>query len=480
MEDTEKRKVKEMMREKESAPAMDWMYKGEKPSEEDYLLGKRVDRHVETKDEPPQPDDIFGERIKANIALDMAAKAREDPLFAIRKREEEAKKRLLENPIKMKMLKKSLEKQQKRENKKKKKHKHSEEDDIMQKYLSILNKKQTGKHDKPKHSDSHRKHSNDSDDSDSDRPARKQDFPRKKHRQDFDDQRTKHSKSRADFHIRNKHQRDSDSDSNSRHKSSFRKGEKLHRNRHDSDSDKTDGRKGSKDKRNKVSDKRNESDHFSSKHRKEQPHPGRHSVSEKGRQPSSDDWSTSDSSDSSDDSSEDNQRYKGKKYGLIVNKNKIKTEADRKSEKSRAPSPPHRSRSPVSHRRSRSPRRRSRSPRGRSRTPDTRKPSKYGDKDRRRQTPPRKLTSEEKKRKVEEMMSNATWREDKRKQNVSRYREEEEQEALRHKQDTKDDKFINTMMSSHAEKSSVADRIKRNKYNIQRTKADMNKDFLKK
>jgi hypothetical protein len=49
---------------------------------------------------------IFSERVKANVALDMAAKMREDPLFAIKKKEEEAKRHLLENPVKMKQLQK--------------------------------------------------------------------------------------------------------------------------------------------------------------------------------------------------------------------------------------------------------------------------------------------------------------------------------------------------------------------------------------
>ena len=36
--------------------------------------------------------------------LDMQAKMREDPLYAIKQREEDAKRKLLENPIKMKQL----------------------------------------------------------------------------------------------------------------------------------------------------------------------------------------------------------------------------------------------------------------------------------------------------------------------------------------------------------------------------------------
>jgi hypothetical protein len=40
--------------------------------------------------------------------------------------------------------------------------------------------------------------------------------------------------------------------------------------------------------------------------------------------------------------------------------------------------------------------------------------------------------------------------------------------------------FSSPMMSLHAESSSVADRIKRNKHNILRTTADMDRGFSKK
>ena len=34
---------------------MDWMYTKEKPDREDYLLGKKVDKHFETEDKPEEP-----------------------------------------------------------------------------------------------------------------------------------------------------------------------------------------------------------------------------------------------------------------------------------------------------------------------------------------------------------------------------------------------------------------------------------------
>jgi hypothetical protein len=29
---------------------MDWMYKGERPEREEYLLGRRIDKHIEEED----------------------------------------------------------------------------------------------------------------------------------------------------------------------------------------------------------------------------------------------------------------------------------------------------------------------------------------------------------------------------------------------------------------------------------------------
>ena len=33
---------------------MEWMYKGNKTDKEEYLLGKRVDKHFEEEEEPPE------------------------------------------------------------------------------------------------------------------------------------------------------------------------------------------------------------------------------------------------------------------------------------------------------------------------------------------------------------------------------------------------------------------------------------------
>ncbi|XP_069490798.1 pre-mRNA-splicing factor CWC25 homolog [Ambystoma mexicanum] len=115
---------------------LDWMYHGPggMVNREEYLLGRPVDKYVldkiDDKEAGPSsetgllPGSIFAP-VGANSALDMASKIREDPLFMIRKREEEKKKEVLKNPVKMKkireMLQSSLDKSERK--KKKKKHK---------------------------------------------------------------------------------------------------------------------------------------------------------------------------------------------------------------------------------------------------------------------------------------------------------------------------------------------------------------------
>ncbi|XP_060111318.1 pre-mRNA-splicing factor CWC25 homolog [Heteronotia binoei] len=117
---------------------LDWMYQGPggMVNREEYLMGRPVDKYVfQAMDDKEAgcssetgllPGSIFAPT-GANSALDMASKIREDPLFMIRKREEEKKREVLNNPVKMKKIKEllqsSLEKKKKRKKEKKKKHK---------------------------------------------------------------------------------------------------------------------------------------------------------------------------------------------------------------------------------------------------------------------------------------------------------------------------------------------------------------------
>ncbi|XP_064329210.1 pre-mRNA-splicing factor CWC25 homolog isoform X2 [Phalacrocorax carbo] len=122
---------------------LEWMYQGPggMVNREEYLMGRPVDKYVFEKTEDKDagcsnetgllPGSIFA-KTGANSVLDMANKIREDPLFMIRKKEEEKKREVLNNPVKMKKIKELLqnsldkrEKKKKKEKKKKhKKHRH--------------------------------------------------------------------------------------------------------------------------------------------------------------------------------------------------------------------------------------------------------------------------------------------------------------------------------------------------------------------
>ncbi|NWH41123.1 CWC25 factor, partial [Chloropsis hardwickii] len=118
---------------------LEWMYQGPggMVNRDEYLLGRPVDKFILDKvgdrdgagsgDAALLPGSIFA-RAGASSVLDMATKIREDPLFMIRKREEEKKREVLNNPVKMKkikaLLQNSLEKKERKKKKeKKKKHK---------------------------------------------------------------------------------------------------------------------------------------------------------------------------------------------------------------------------------------------------------------------------------------------------------------------------------------------------------------------
>ncbi|XP_077104714.1 pre-mRNA-splicing factor CWC25 homolog [Siphateles boraxobius] len=122
---------------------LDWMYQGPagQISRDEYLMGRPIDKQITQQYEEPEsgpsaetgllPGSIFNPTGSASTN-DMAAKIREDPLFEIRKREEEKKRGVLTNPVKMKeiqkMLRHNLEKEKKKKRKKDKKEKREEKE----------------------------------------------------------------------------------------------------------------------------------------------------------------------------------------------------------------------------------------------------------------------------------------------------------------------------------------------------------------
>uniref|UniRef100_A0A3Q3IS19 CBF1-interacting co-repressor CIR N-terminal domain-containing protein n=1 Tax=Monopterus albus TaxID=43700 RepID=A0A3Q3IS19_MONAL len=117
---------------------LDWMYQGPagQVSRDEYLMGRPIDKQITDQYEEPEsgpsaetgllPGSIFSPTTPAS-SLDLAAKIREDPLFAIRKREEEKKREVLTNPVKMKKIKEMLRQNLEKKDKKKKRKKDKKE-----------------------------------------------------------------------------------------------------------------------------------------------------------------------------------------------------------------------------------------------------------------------------------------------------------------------------------------------------------------
>ena len=113
---------------------MNWIYEapGDNINREEYLLGKKVDKYVDPTLQAAErekqllattPGALFA-GASVNATVDLENKIREDPLFEIKKREQEAKKRLANNPVKLKQLRALVDEIKSGEGKKKKKRKH--------------------------------------------------------------------------------------------------------------------------------------------------------------------------------------------------------------------------------------------------------------------------------------------------------------------------------------------------------------------
>lgn len=114
---------------KQRSDRLEWMYRGPAATvdREAYLLGKKIDKAVDQGLQAAEqerealasgPGALFATG-GTDVAVDLAAKIREDPLFAIRKKEEERKRALLNNPLKLGQLKKTLEEERRRRKTKK-------------------------------------------------------------------------------------------------------------------------------------------------------------------------------------------------------------------------------------------------------------------------------------------------------------------------------------------------------------------------
>ncbi|KAI8142865.1 Pre-mRNA splicing factor-domain-containing protein [Fennellomyces sp. T-0311] len=130
----ELQQLQEEAGQKKRSDRLDWMYaapnqgagKGNKDEMEEYLLGKRsVDHLIRDKNSKETVASSAAERFaisnsNANNERDIQAKIREDPLLMIKKREQQSLRAIIDNPLRMKELRKE------KKDKKKKKKKESE------------------------------------------------------------------------------------------------------------------------------------------------------------------------------------------------------------------------------------------------------------------------------------------------------------------------------------------------------------------
>ncbi|KAF9951686.1 RNA-splicing factor [Mortierella alpina] len=137
----EERQIQELQRIQEQAGGkkrsdrLDWMYQAapsagarDEKDLEDYLLGKRRVDDILNKDSgmkalSKDSDSFMSQPSKANSIKDIQSKIREDPLLAIKRREQASMEALMKNPIKMRQLKEAKDP-------KKKKAKKSKEDKV--------------------------------------------------------------------------------------------------------------------------------------------------------------------------------------------------------------------------------------------------------------------------------------------------------------------------------------------------------------
>jgi hypothetical protein len=109
-DEQERQKMLRLNREKHEPqePRLEWIYSGDRTKSEDYLLGKKYDADSQSKTVPENNE----EAAAAASTIDLANKIREDPLYLIKKKEIEQKKKILENPVRLKQLKELLERQE--------------------------------------------------------------------------------------------------------------------------------------------------------------------------------------------------------------------------------------------------------------------------------------------------------------------------------------------------------------------------------
>nr|XP_040580449.1 LOW QUALITY PROTEIN: pre-mRNA-splicing factor CWC25 homolog [Lepeophtheirus salmonis] len=167
---------------------MEWMYDGAKSevNKEEYLLGKPLDKgfegtlgQINAVEYDCTPASIFAS--SAEHQVDIERKIVEDPLVALKKKELETRKKLLDNPVKMKEINKYIEKMRKKK-KKNRRNESDDEEDINKKLLKKLGGMKSGESPESSRSptpERRRKYKDSSDNDDSDSLYKKSSYSSK-------------------------------------------------------------------------------------------------------------------------------------------------------------------------------------------------------------------------------------------------------------------------------------------------------------
>lgn len=508
-------------------PKLEWMYKNtaELLNRDEYLLGKAVDKNFEELDKQEKSSSTIGIKHQKNHVehdvvpfsireykgvntsdqVDLQRKLMEDPLMAIRQKEMDSRRKILENPVKLKELHRILKTQtsaesSKKSKKSKKKHKKDSKkkkrrdsssslsssdedlDKMLVKQIKEMKKNSTAKdleklldskyekiskeldkavkHKKKKSKKERRARS----ESSSRTPEKRQRTPVRKQERSISPRAHRH----VDLPIRRQESstsRQRDSRERRRSRSPQRNNPfKIQESRYISKSPST--------RRDNPFGGRQEKKPFNYNQ-------SNRSISPRGRSPF-------------------NERHERKPFNYNHG-NKSFSPGGRppyqqdkpffqkpNRDLSRSGSPP---RQPPPQRRAfderrdakriPSPRRNTISPRKRrSFTPERRNPFNTSPK---RSNRPGKLSDDEKQRRLQEMTQNAAWRDEDRTRNVQKYREDYKREEEAHKNRDFDNNFVNKQVhKAFDSQNSVESRLKSHKNNIQRSSNSMNYNFARK
>ncbi|XP_070070579.1 pre-mRNA-splicing factor CWC25 homolog [Drosophila takahashii] len=477
---------------------LEWMYKNstELINREEYLLGRKIDKSFETlqAEEHRQEQSTVGlkqsinhvehdcvpfsirtyRNLQSTEQVDMQRKTLEDPLMLIKQREMESRRKLLENPVKLKEIHRILKTEQDLKAAKEKKAKKSKK-----------SKKSKKKKSKRRSSDEDDSESSDSDD-DLDRKLARQVSKLKGDHGNGDlkldkllDAQYRTISKQLDMATKKKSKKSKRKGSSSSDESSDEEERPRRQRSREVESRRRDERKQSPEDRRQRERRRSRSPPEQRNRRRS---PDERRIGRRSRSPQE-----RKERRRSRSPQERKERRRSRSPQDRKQKRRTRSPEDRK-ERHRRPEESKETSKQRENRRSRSPEERSRSKRSRSqsskrddRRRSAERPTQRKEKETSRPTGKPKLSEADREARLREMMDNATWREADRTQVVRKHREAYAREEAQNRERDFDKEFINKeVKKAIANHNSIGDRIRANLNNIQRTASSMDSNFARK